>query len=50
MFQITVEEAQSLRFHSGILKRGQHYKYLPYAFTCKKAPPYRVGKKMAKRA
>jgi len=33
MFQITVEEAQSLRFHSGTLKRGQHYKYLPYAFT-----------------
>jgi hypothetical protein len=33
MFQITVEEAQALRFHSGILKRGQHYKYLPYAFT-----------------
>jgi hypothetical protein len=36
MFQITVEEAQSLRFHSGILKPGQHYKYLPYAFTCKR--------------
>lgn len=33
MFQLTAEEAQSLRFHSGILKRGQHYKYLPYAFT-----------------
>jgi hypothetical protein len=33
MFQVTVEEAQSLRFHSGILKRGQHYKYLPHAFT-----------------
>ena len=32
MFQITIEEAQALRFHSGILKRGQHYKYLPYAF------------------
>jgi hypothetical protein len=33
MFQVTVEEAKSLRFQSGILKRGQHYKYLPYAFT-----------------
>ncbi|MGA3099808.1 MAG: ORF6N domain-containing protein [Bryobacteraceae bacterium] len=33
MFQLTLEEGQSLRFHSGILKRGQHYKYLPYAFT-----------------
>ncbi len=33
MFQLTVEEAESLRFQSGILKRGQHYKYLPSAFT-----------------
>lgn len=33
MFQLTAEEAQSLRFQSGILKRGQHYKYFPFAFT-----------------
>lgn len=33
MFQLTPEEYESLRFHSGILKRGQHSKYLPYAFT-----------------
>jgi hypothetical protein len=26
MFQLTVEEAESLRFHFGSLKRGQHYK------------------------
>src|SRR5258706_8945823 len=33
MFQLSAEEAESLRFHFGSLKRGQHYKYLPYAFT-----------------
>jgi phage regulator Rha-like protein len=36
MFQLTVDEAQtylSLRFQIGTLKRGQHLKYLPYAFT-----------------
>jgi hypothetical protein len=33
MFQLTADEAEALRFHFGILKRGQHYKYLPYAFT-----------------
>jgi len=44
MFQLTKEEADSLRFQVGILKtgeqsveikqgRGQHRKYLPYVFT-----------------
>ena len=33
MFQLTREEYNSLRFQFGILKRGQHSKYLPYAFT-----------------
>lgn len=33
MFRMTVEEYAALRFQSGILKRGQHAKYLPYAFT-----------------
>ena len=35
MFQLTPEEWESLRFQSGILKtgRGEHTKYLPYAFT-----------------
>jgi len=44
MFQLTKEEAESLRFQIGILKtgeqtveikqgRGQHRKYLPYVFT-----------------
>ena len=33
MFQLTAEEAGSLRFQFGTLKRGQHFKYLPYAFT-----------------
>ena len=40
MFQLTWDEAQSLRSHSVILKnapakeqRGQHAKYRPYAFT-----------------
>ena len=33
MFQLTAEEARSLRFQFGSLKRGQHIKYLPHAFT-----------------
>lgn len=33
MFQLTPDEAKSLRFQFGTLKRGQHSKYLPYAFT-----------------
>jgi hypothetical protein len=34
MFQLTVEEAGRLRYQIGTLKtgRGQHRKYLPYAF------------------
>jgi len=33
MFQLKKEEYEALRFHFGILKRGQHSKYLPCAFT-----------------
>ena len=33
MFQLTKQEAISLRSQNATLKRGQHYKYLPYAFT-----------------
>ena len=33
MFQLTAEEAESLRFQFGTLKRGQHFKYLPRVFT-----------------
>ena len=35
MFQLTAEEATALRSHFAILKtgRGQHRKFLPYAFT-----------------
>jgi phage regulator Rha-like protein len=33
MFQLTKEEADSLRSQIVILKRGQHLKYQPYAFT-----------------
>jgi len=33
MFQLTEEEYQSLRSQNATLKRGQHSKYLPYAFT-----------------
>jgi len=33
MFQLTTEEYQALRFQSGILEKGRHSKYLPYAFT-----------------
>ncbi len=33
MFQLSKEEHDSLRSQNVILKRGQHLKYLPYAFT-----------------
>jgi hypothetical protein len=33
MFQLTRDEYAALRFQTGMLKRGQHAKYLPYAFT-----------------
>lgn len=33
MFQLTQSEYQSLRSHFATLKRGEHSKYLPYAFT-----------------
>jgi len=33
MFQLTAEEADSLRFQFGILEKGLHFKYLPYVFT-----------------
>jgi hypothetical protein len=33
MFKLTEKEAESLRCQFGILKRGQHFKYLPLAFT-----------------
>jgi uncharacterized protein YjcR len=33
MIQLTKEEYESLRRHFGTLKRGEHSKYLPYAFT-----------------
>ena len=33
MFQLTKAEHNSLRFQFGILKRGKHAKYFPYAFT-----------------
>ncbi len=33
MFQLHSEEFESLRCQIGTLKRGQHAKYLPYAFT-----------------
>src|SRR5712692_643279 len=33
MFRLTREEYTALRFRIGILKRGQHAKYLPRAFT-----------------
>ncbi|MDO8675742.1 MAG: ORF6N domain-containing protein [Candidatus Omnitrophota bacterium] len=33
MFQLTKEEMDSLRCQFGILKRGQHIKYLPFVFT-----------------
>lgn len=33
MFELTSEENESLRSQFGTLKRGEHSKYLPYAFT-----------------
>ena len=33
MFQLSVEENDSLRRHFGTLKGGEHSKYLPYVFT-----------------
>jgi ORF6N domain len=33
MFQLSQQEAESLRFQFGSLKRGQNIKYLPFAFT-----------------
>jgi len=33
MFELTKDEHQSLRSQFGTLKRGEHSKYLPYAFT-----------------
>jgi len=33
MIQLKKEEYESLRFQFGILKKGQHSKYLPYAFA-----------------
>jgi len=33
MFQLIPEEYKSLRFQFGILKKGHHSKFLPYAFT-----------------
>ena len=33
MFQLTADEAEALRFQFGTLKRGQHFKYLPFVFT-----------------
>ena len=33
MFQLNRNEYQALRFQFGMLKRGGHSKYLPYAFT-----------------
>ena len=33
MFELTKEEYNSLRYQFGTLKRGEHSKYLPMAFT-----------------
>jgi hypothetical protein len=33
MFVLTIAEYSSLRYQFGTIKRGQHSKYLPYAFT-----------------
>jgi phage regulator Rha-like protein len=33
MFQLNREEYAALRFQTGTLKKGQHSKYLPFAFT-----------------
>lgn len=33
MFRLSAQEYNTLRFQIGILKKGQHSKYLPFAFT-----------------
>ena len=33
MFELSLDEANSLRCQFGILKRGQHFKFLPRVFT-----------------
>jgi len=33
MFELTGQEYAALRYHFGTLKRGEHTKYSPYAFT-----------------
>lgn len=33
MFQLTPEEAESVRFQSGTIETGPYFRYLPYAFT-----------------
>ena len=33
MFELVKEEYEALRRHFGTLKRGEHMKYLPFAFT-----------------
>jgi len=33
MFQLSFDEYNSLKFQFGILKKGQHSKYLPFVFT-----------------
>jgi hypothetical protein len=33
MFELTLDELGSLRYQIGTLKRGQHVKYQPFAFT-----------------
>ncbi len=33
MIELTWEETEALRPHFAVLKRGQHLKFLPYAFT-----------------
>jgi hypothetical protein len=33
VFVLTAEENAALRYHFGTLKRGEHAKYLPFAFT-----------------
>ena len=33
MFELTTAEYTALRYHFGTLKKGEHTKYLPYAFA-----------------
>ena len=42
MFQLTVDEAEALRFQFGSLKRGLHFKYLPRVFTQEGVRPWAV--------